>query len=301
MQRAVLLDLLELLEGRRPDEAHPALRQHRLEQVGQVHRPAAGGAGPDHRVQLVDEEDRLRAPLERRDEGLEALLEVAAKARAGQQRPGVEREDLGAAQRLGGVVAGQALRETLDERGLADAGLAHEDGVVLAAAAEHLERAGDLGQAADERVELAGARPLREVDREGRERVGGRPGRLPRAVVPRLVVPRLRLGAGDLGDPVRDVVEDVEAGDALGVQGLRRVGLRLRQQRGDDIPHARLLATRAGQVQNRLLEHAPEGDRLHRLGLGVLREPLDRALEVPGQVGAQPLEVGAAGAQDLLA
>ena len=179
VQRAVLLDLLELLEGRRPDEAHPALREHRLEQVGQVHRPAAGGAGPDHRVQLVDEEDRLRAPLERRDEGLEALLEVAAKARAGQQRPGVEREDLGAAQRLGGVVGDQALRETLDERGLAHAGLADEDGVVLAAAAEHLERAGDLGQAADERVEFAGARPLREVDREGRERVGGRAGAPP--------------------------------------------------------------------------------------------------------------------------
>ena len=118
------------------------------------------------------------APLERRDERLEALLEVAAKARAGQQRPGVEREDLGAAQRLGGVVAGQALREPLDERGLADAGLADEDGVVLAAAAEHLERAGDLGLAADERVELAGARPLREVDGEGGERVGGRAGRL---------------------------------------------------------------------------------------------------------------------------
>ena len=82
---------------------------------------------------------------------------------------------------------------------------------------------------------------------------------------------------------------------------LRGVGLRLRQQRGEDIPDARLVATRAGQVQNRLLEHAPEGDGLHRLGLGALREPLERVLEVRGQVGAQPLEVGAAGAQDLLA
>ena len=114
-------------------------------------------------MQLVDEEDRLRAPLERRDEGLEALLEVAAKARAGQQRPGVEREDLGAAQRLGGVGVAQALREPLDQRGLAHAGLADEDRVVLAAAAEHLERARDLGLPADERVEITGARAIREV------------------------------------------------------------------------------------------------------------------------------------------
>ena len=47
---------------------------------------------------------RLR---ERRDDRLEALLEVAAEARAGEQRRGVEREDLGALQQLGHVVLQQ--------------------------------------------------------------------------------------------------------------------------------------------------------------------------------------------------
>ena len=101
----------------------------------------------------------LRPLLERGDHRLEALLEVAAVARAGEQRAGVEREDLRALQHLGHVVLQQALGQPLDERGLADAGLAHEDRVVLAPPAQDLERALQLGGAADQRVELA--RPAR--------------------------------------------------------------------------------------------------------------------------------------------
>ena len=57
--------------------------------------PPVVAPAPDHRVHLVDEQDRQRPLLERLDHGLEALLEVAAVARPGQQRAGVEREDLG--------------------------------------------------------------------------------------------------------------------------------------------------------------------------------------------------------------
>ena len=47
------------------------------------------------------------------------------------------------------------LGEALDDRGLADAGLADQDGVVLGAAGEDLDDAADLVVAADDRVELA--------------------------------------------------------------------------------------------------------------------------------------------------
>ena len=60
-QRAVLLDLLELLERRRADDPELAGREHRLDQRRQVHRAARRGAGADRRVDLVDEQDRQRA------------------------------------------------------------------------------------------------------------------------------------------------------------------------------------------------------------------------------------------------
>ena len=58
-QRPVLLEILAIfLIGRRADAAQRALRQRRLQQVRRIHRAAGGRAGADHRVDLVDEEDR---------------------------------------------------------------------------------------------------------------------------------------------------------------------------------------------------------------------------------------------------
>jgi hypothetical protein len=145
----------------RADHAQLAGRQDRLDQRGEVHRPARRRAGADGRVDLVDEEDRHLALAERGDDGLEALFEVAAEARAGEQRRRVEREDLGPVQHLGHVVLQQAGGEPFGQRGLADAGVADEHRVVLAAAAEDLERALQLRSAADQRIE----RSLRARDR----------------------------------------------------------------------------------------------------------------------------------------
>ena len=148
--------------------------EHRLEQRRQIHRAAGGGAGADGRVHFVDEEDRLRRAGERGDDGLEALLEVAAEPRAGEQRARVEREDLGAAQRLGHVVLEQPRREALGHRRLADAGLADEHRVVLAAAAEHLDRALQFLRAGRSADRGRRPRPLGEVDRVGRQRIARR-------------------------------------------------------------------------------------------------------------------------------
>ena len=78
------------------------------------------------------------------DDGLEALLEVAAEARAGEERAGVEREDLGALEDSGTSSLQQPRGEPFGERGLADARVADEDGVVLPPPAEDLERALEL-------------------------------------------------------------------------------------------------------------------------------------------------------------
>ena len=66
-------------------------------------------------------------------------------------------------ERLGDVALDDALGEALDDRGLADARLADEHGVVLGAAGEDLDDAAHLVVAADHGVELALAGELGQV------------------------------------------------------------------------------------------------------------------------------------------
>ena len=135
---------------------------------------ALGRARADDRVQLVDEEDQVALGVPHLGEyGLEPLLELAAVLRAGEHRADVERPDALALQALGDVAGDDPLREALDDRGLADAGVADQDRVVLRAARQHLDHAADLLVAADDRVELAGLRELGQVAAELLERLVG--------------------------------------------------------------------------------------------------------------------------------
>ena len=127
LERRVLLDvLLILVERRRADGVQLAARQHRLQHVRGVDR-AFGRAGADHGVQLVDEEHDLAGRVDHfLEHGLQAILELAAILRAGDERSHVERDDLLVLQALGHVAADDALGEAFDDRGLADAGLADQ-------------------------------------------------------------------------------------------------------------------------------------------------------------------------------
>jgi hypothetical protein len=129
-------------------------------------------------VQLVDEQHdaavRVRHLLER---GLEALLELAAELGARDHPGEVERHEPAVLERLGDVALGDPEREALGDGGLADAGLADQDGVVLAAPGEDLDRLLDLGGTPDDRVDAALARVDREVAAERVERRGGGSGR----------------------------------------------------------------------------------------------------------------------------
>ena len=74
---------------------------------------------------------------------------------------------------FGHVAANDAAGQPFDDGGLADAGLADEDRVVLRAARQHLDDAADLLVAADDRIELALARELGEVAAVALERLIG--------------------------------------------------------------------------------------------------------------------------------
>ena len=166
LEGGVALDVLAVLvEGRRADALELAARQRRLEDVRGVDR-ALGRAGADERVQLVDEEDRVVRVAQLLDDLLEALLELAAVLRAGDERPDVERQDPLVEQDVGDVAGDDPVGEALGDGRLADARLADQGRVVLRLAAEDLDDPLDLLLAADDRIELARARGLGEVDAE---------------------------------------------------------------------------------------------------------------------------------------
>ena len=153
-ERVILLeDAAVFLVGGRADAADLAVGEHRLDEVGGIHDAAGGGAGADHGVDLVDEQDRAGLLLQLRDHRLQALLEVAAVLGAGDQRAHVERVDGAVGQHLGHLALDDQARQPFGDRGLADAGLADVQRIVLAAAAQDLDGALDLELAADQRID----------------------------------------------------------------------------------------------------------------------------------------------------
>ena len=166
LQGGVALDVLAVLVQRGgADALQLAAGERRLEDVRGVDR-AFGRAGADERMQLVDEQDRVVGAAQLLDDLLEPLLELAAVLGAGDERADVERQDALVQQRLGDVAADDAMGQALGDGRLADAGLADERRVVLGPAAEDLDDPLDLLLAADDRIELAQAGGLGEVDAE---------------------------------------------------------------------------------------------------------------------------------------
>jgi hypothetical protein len=178
--------------------------------------------GADDGVDLVDEEDGVRDLLGPGDDPLEPLLELAAELGSGEQRAHVERPDGGLGQDLGNPLLVDGERQPLGDGGLAHARIAHVDGVVLAAAAEHLDGALELRAAPDERVDLAAGGLLHQVGAEGAEGVLHGAGRalllLLGLGVLLLVALLLLVLLLVLGHPVGDVREDVEPPDPLLVE-----------------------------------------------------------------------------------
>ena len=163
LERRVALEVLAVLvERRRADRLQLAAGERRLEDRGGVDR-ALGRAGADEVVQLVDEQDDVAALGDLLHHLLQALLELTAVLRAGDERGEVERVDLLVLQDVGHLVRADPRGEAFDDGGLADARLADQDRVVLRAAREDLHHALDLGLASDHRVELAFGGELRQV------------------------------------------------------------------------------------------------------------------------------------------
>ncbi len=100
---------------------------------------------------------------------------------------------------------------------------------------------------------------------------------------------------------MRQILEHVEARDALFGQQHGGPGLRLLQDGGKQVADLRLLPLRALDVEDGGLQRPAEGRRLLGLALLAARERLDRRIQAVADLLAQHVQIGAAGAENALA
>ena len=116
-------------------------------------------------MQFIDEQDDLALLLgEVVEDRLQALLEFASELGPGDQRTHIEREQSSPLKALGHFPVDDALGQTLDDGGLADAGFTDQHRVVLGAPLQYLDGAADLVVTPDHRVELPLLGPFGHVD-----------------------------------------------------------------------------------------------------------------------------------------
>jgi hypothetical protein len=258
--------------------------------------PPEAAPGADHGVDLVDEQDRVRVVDQLLQYRFQALLEIATVLGAGKQGAHVERVDGGFLKQVGHAALDDAAREPFGDRGFADAGLAHQQRVVLAPAAQRLDHALQLLVAADERVDLAGQRERVQVLRVVVERAVRRLGLV---LLLGFLLGLAALRRGALGDAVRDVVDHVQARDALLLQEIDRVRVLLAEDRHQHVGAGDFLLARRLHVQDRALDDALEAERGLRVDLAIGGDARRLLGDVLREVLAQLVHVGAAGAQHL--
>src|SRR4029078_3893611 len=111
LERGILLEVLAVLVERgRTDGLPLTAGEQRLQDAGRVDR-ALGSTRADERVDLVDEGDDVAAGADLLGDLLQALLEVTAVARPGDERSEVERVELLVLEGFGHVAAAERLGE----------------------------------------------------------------------------------------------------------------------------------------------------------------------------------------------
>src|SRR5690606_37135057 len=112
-------------------------------------------AGPDQRMDLVDEDDDVLVVLEFLENSFETLLELAAVLGASHEERKVERQHPLGGEEDRHPALDDALRQPLDDRRLADARLAEQDRIVLGPPRQDLDYPFDLALATHQRIEAA--------------------------------------------------------------------------------------------------------------------------------------------------
>ena len=153
---AVLFEVVsEFLVGGGAHAAQISAGKQGLQEVRGVHGAARRGAGAHDGVDLVYEEDGPLMLPKLLHDGLEPGLEVAAVAAARKDKAKVQGKDLRVGEHVRHLSACYAQGKALCHGSLANARIAHEEGIVLAPAAKDLDGTIELCRAPDQGIELA--------------------------------------------------------------------------------------------------------------------------------------------------
>ena len=230
---------------------------------------------------------------------LQPLLEIAAIARAGEQRAHVEREHGRAASTSGTSLSTMRLASPSAIAVLPTPASPTNSGLFFCRRHSTWIVRLISAFAADHRIDLAVARLLVEVDAIGLERLALLLGLLVALGLGLLVdaAHRARFRhARPLGDAVADVVDRVVARHVLLLQEIGGVALALGEDRDQHVGAGHFLAAGRLHVDHRALDHALEaGGRLGVLG-AVGHQVFEFGFEIVDEAGAQLVEIDVAGA-----
>ena len=166
-------------------------------------------------------------------------------------------------------------RQTFSDGGLANAGIAHQKRVVLAATAQNLDAALHFVLTPDQRIDAAFARLFVQIDAIRRQRIVFLLGALAQLGSVLVGAPcRSRFGfAGLLGDAVGDVIDRVIAGHVAFSEEIGGMAFTLGEERDQHVCARHFIATGILDVDDRALDDALEAGG----GLGVLAIVHDQA------------------------
>ena len=211
-------------------------------------------------MDLVDEEDGPFLTLDLLEQHLETLLEVAAVLGACQQGAHVQRIYSAVCYHLGHVTLDDAIGEPLGDGGLAHPGLPHQQGIVLAATAQHLDGATQLLIATDQRIDAPLQYQLVEVGGKALDLGGG-------DLIIGLGIVAATLGLAVFAHPVGEEVHHIQAAYFGFFQEVGGLGLLLAEDGDQHIGAAYLGIARRLDMEHGTLQHALEAKG--RLGFSV--------------------------------
>ena len=196
-------------------------------------------------VNFVDEQNGVVMVFQLGDHRFQAFFKIAAIAGAGQQGAHVQGIDRGIAQHLGHFAQDHPAGQALGNGSLADAGVAHQQGVVLLPPAEDLDGPLQLLFPPDHRVDTAAARLVVQINAIGGQGlVAGFDRAFFLFLFLRPAHRAFRVHARRLGDAVRDVADRIQARHVLFLQEVNRVTFTLRKDRDQDIGPGNLIPAR---------------------------------------------------------
>ena len=249
-------------------------------------------------MNFVNEDNGARCLRQLLHHRLEALFKVAPILGTGDEAAQIQTVDHRLLQQIGDPAFHHQPGQAFGDGGFADAGLTHQQRIVLATPTQRLHDALDLVLAPDQGVDLATGGAFIQVDRILLQR------RLPlaAAIFALLAVGRRfggwrRLAA--LGDAVRDVVDHVQTAHTLLAQQINRVGVFLGEQRHQHVERRHLFFTGRLYVVDRALQYPLERQRGLNIAMFTAGIGVDVVVDVLAKLLLQALQIRAGGGQHL--